>query len=191
MKLGNQKFQEILLACAAIFTALSIIMGFGPLPKKQVVFTPQIVSQAIKPTETTVVFDLEPASTTTYVNDKFEVNIVINAEKSAIVGTDLWLSYDPEVLAVSEVKPGSFFSNPQVLGEKINSPPGTIGYGIGSFEPTPGKGVVAVISFETLAPAPETNKTQVSFLKRTVVATTESKRAWTKFSTPGGYVILE
>lgn len=192
MNLSNRKFLDLLLMAGTIFAAFSIITIPYQSPLKTYERVHSLAPKVIKiPEASTAKLSLQPTSLTIQKGKRFDIDVLVDSGFNKIIGVELWLSYDPEILTVSEIAPGSFFSNPQILGKKINSSLGTLTYGIASFEPMSGKKALATISFEALIPSVEAKETEISLTNKTTVATVDQPKTQAEFSEPGRYIILK
>ncbi|MBI4089440.1 MAG: hypothetical protein HY424_01875 [Candidatus Levybacteria bacterium] len=95
------------------------------------------------------------------------INIATGTNK--VTAVQLELQYDPLILTNISVSPGSFFQNPVVLLNQIDTKTGRISYAFG-INPTDqgvaGQGTVAILNFKALT----SEKTAIIFLPKTLVA---------------------
>lgn len=103
--------------------------------------------QDIAHTTLTVSSDVQTASAAgTYQTD---INVEPNGNK--VTGVQLELSYDPKVITVTDIKPGSFFPKPTVLDKVIDTAAGkailTVGTSFGADAITD-NGQVAILTFK-------------------------------------------
>lgn len=98
-------------------------------------------------------------------------NVVINTNQNNITAVEFEIQYDPKVLSNVKVTPGTFFPNPLVLRNTIDTTKGIIHYAIAiqvTGTPQNGTGTVATISFRT---TPNTQQqSQLTFTDNTIVA---------------------
>lgn len=102
--------------------------------------------------------------------DYGEAGVSINTGENTVTAVQLELSYDPKVLSNVDLRPGSFFTKPTVLLEKIDEENGKITYALGvgvGEKGVKGSGNVAVITFTEKSGATKT--TYINFLPETVV----------------------
>ncbi len=81
----------------------------------------------------------------------YQTDVILEPNGNKVTGIQLDLTYDPKVITVTDVAPGSFFSNPTVLDKTIDTQTGkitiTIGTAFGS-DPVTETGSVAVLTFK-------------------------------------------
>lgn len=107
-------------------------------------------------------------SSTTTLNYSLPVNITTG--KNKVTAVQLELQYDPLVLTNVAVTPSSFFTDPIVLLNQIDTKTGRISYAFGvppAGQAVAGKGVVANLTFSTRAKISE--RTAIIFLPKTLV----------------------
>lgn len=110
--------------------------------------------------------------------------INISTGKNRVTAVQLELQYDPAVLTNVAVVPDSFFANPNVLLNQIDTKTGRISYAFGiglSDQAVVGKGTVANLTFSVRAGIPE--KTAIIFLPKTLVMDEEVVQSVLKAST--------
>lgn len=89
-----------------------------------------------------------------------EVNVDIQLDNSAageIRNADLYVTYDPAMLRLDTVIPGTFFSEPLEFKKRIDNTAGTLLYAIGSTKTMKGKQVIATLTFTPLVNTPSTS----------------------------------
>lgn len=111
------------------------------------------------------VLSLEPATASHNINEVFLVNITIETGTNIVAAADIDMSYDPQVLSLEEILPGTFFDSPTELRKEIGVP-GKIYYSLGSLTPKQGSGIIAIISFRGLT----AGTSSVTFDSTTIVA---------------------
>lgn len=98
------------------------------------------------------------------------IDVNIDSGINDATAVQIELSYDPKMITITDIKPGSFFENPLVLLKNINPQQGKLTYAVGispSGNPKKGIGEVAVISFITnMTPG---QKTELKTLPKTMV----------------------
>lgn len=178
----------ILLALTGVLLALGCIFWSLSFWKQT---AKQEEAAKVKPSEekelTTVTLSLNPSELTAYVGKEFTVNVLTQSEKK-LVGVDLYLSYDPQVLEVSEIKPGDFFASAQELSKNINYASGEVFYALAGLTPKAGNGVLA--SF-TLKGKLGNREGLITIDKKTQVAIQEEEKVTLKLPEVGKYNILE
>jgi len=108
------------------------------------------------------------SSSITTLNYSLPINIQTFKNKATAV--QLELQYDPEILINVTVVPGSFFANPDVLLNQIDSKTGRISYAFGiglTGQGVVGQGTVATLSFSVIAGTAK--QTAIIFLPKTLV----------------------
>ncbi|MEK7517526.1 MAG: cohesin domain-containing protein [Patescibacteria group bacterium] len=108
----------------------------------------------------------------------YSIPITISTNKNKITAVQLEMSYDPKVLTIISLSPGTFFPKPVTLLEKEDEDNGRISYAIGIAPNTPGiegEGVVATLTFQTKSQFLKT--TQISFLPKTLVTAEGSNQS--------------
>lgn len=112
-------------------------------------------------------------------------DVNLSALGNKVTGVQMVLSYDPEVLDVTDIIPGSFFSNPTVLNKDIDDEKGIINFAVvvslGEEGISVPVGTVAKILYTEKATTAAT--TIIKFLPDTVVSaqgTSESVLAQTQ-----------
>lgn len=151
----------ILLAVITIFL-LVIALNIKTQPTSQTVAKPTVVSHAY----TTLTLSQPVASSSGYQSD---VMITTNANK--ITAVQLELTYDPSLITVTDIVPGSFIQSPVVLLKKIVPETGRITYALGinlGQQPVSGSGVLATIEFTPVAG--QTKQANIDILSTTEVA---------------------
>lgn len=94
---------------------------------------------------------ISPAAVTQSIGDVFTVTVQIKTGINQVVGVQLNLSFDNLVLESLNISPGGFLDSPTELIKKIDNNTGKISYGLASFTPKEGTGVLASISFKAKA----------------------------------------
>lgn len=178
----------ILLALTGILLALACMfwsLGFWKQTAKQE------ETAKVKPSEekelTIVTLSLDPSELTSYVSKEFTVNILAQSEKK-LVGIDLYLSYDPQVLEIGKIKPGDFFTNAQELSRNINPASGEVFYALAGLTPKTGKGIIASFTFKGKLGDRESS---IFIDKKTQVAIQEEEKVTLELPEAGKYTILE
>lgn len=130
------------------------------------------------------------SSSVTTLNYSIPVNI--DASKNKVTAVQLELQYDPKMLTNVTVKPGSFFANPDILLNQIDTKTGRISYAFGAGlkdQGVIGKGTVANITFSAKAGIVE--KTAIIFLPKTLVTAEGISESVLKQTTNGLFIIGE
>lgn len=102
-----------------------------------------------------------PASTLSFstntpepeVGQEFYVYSEIDSAENHVASTELFITYDPGRLELISVVPGTFFTNPLIMGEIIDNDVGKLSYALAVPPYSPavrGKGIVAILSFKAM-----------------------------------------
>lgn len=176
-----------LLALIGIFLALVCISWSFGLWKKTV---RREEVPKVRPREeevAIVTLSLNPLELTTYGDKEFTVNILVQSEKK-LIGADLYLSYEPQILEISKIEPGGFFADAQELSKNINAVDGKVFYALMGLTPKAGKGILASFTFKGKLG----NKEALIFIEeKTQVAVQEEEKVTLILPDAGKYTILE
>lgn len=98
------------------------------------------------------------------------LDVVINAKTKEISAVQLEMQFNPQQLRVNNVQPGSFFKDPVIFLNTVDSKNGRISFALGmqpNGTPAPkGKGTVATLNFTPLSPG---QTTSIGFLSSSLV----------------------
>lgn len=94
------------------------------------------------------VLSFTPPSLNVSSGEQFDVFVSVDTSQNLALGVDLKISYDPQILEALVVEDAGFFSDPQILVNKIDNTSGLISFSIGSFSGRQGSGNIARISFK-------------------------------------------
>jgi len=122
--------------------------------------------------ENLTTLSLSPSSSQKQVGSTFALEIKINTGEK-ILGADIDLAYNPEILEVVKITPADFFANPQVLTNLIDQKEGLINLSIFSFPPQLGTATIATLTLKAIKEA--TQSTQIKFQSSTTLATIGAK----------------
>lgn len=96
--------------------------------------------------------------------------INIDTKTNKITAVQLELSFDPKVVTVTDITPGTFFDSPLELAKKIESKNGKIIYALATKPQVPGKsGLGAVATIQITTTLPKGQKTTVVFLPTSLI----------------------
>lgn len=148
--------------------------------------SPEPAPQVMAPKESieqTVLSFGQPAATasSSIGNVAYSLPINIATGSNSVTAVQLELQYDPEVLTNVSVTSNSFFKNPTVLLNEIDTKTGRITYAFGvgiQDQGMVGKGVAATLNFEARAGTPK--ETTILFLPKTLVTAEETDRSVVK-----------
>jgi hypothetical protein len=110
------------------------------------------VSLLITTTVNAATLSITPSKSSFQISDIFTVEIILDTEESATDGVDIrYLNFDPALLEVQEIQPGTLYSSTQL--NRFDNAEGTINFsqvtaGGNSFT---GSGTLATITFKALA----------------------------------------
>lgn len=90
---------------------------------------------------------ISPPSITKTVGDSFALQITVNTETNSLVAADLDINFNPQILEVTGISPGEFFTSPTEASKTINNTTGNILYALTSFTAQPGSGNLASVVF--------------------------------------------
>jgi hypothetical protein len=97
-----------------------------------------------------------------------EVDVNINSGDNKATGAQIEIQYDPKALTNVDIKPGTFFENPEVPYKKIDAKTGRITLMVGNRVGQDGKegeGPIAVLSFTKTTP----DETTINLLPESLV----------------------
>lgn len=130
---------------------ISVFYWRAQTPKPRVSALPKI-SLPLKPKKK-VSFTLNPQKQTVTAGETFVVSVNLDSKKERLDAVDVVLEFDPQVLKVSQVSEGTFFSLYPVMkveeGRVVLA--GTIGFGAEQKEGVSGQGLFAKITLTPLA----------------------------------------
>jgi len=90
---------------------------------------------------------ISPPSVTKTVGDSFVLQITVNTETNSVVAADLDINFNPQVLELTGISPGEFFTSPTEASKTINNTTGNVLYALTSFTAQPGSGNLASVVF--------------------------------------------
>jgi hypothetical protein len=153
--------------------AFKLVTMSGPTPTPRPTTTPTVFIPSNTPTDVPPPVTFTPTSSpvpsppsvdadTTlylvadppvYINDTFEVDLMIDTGKNEVVGTEVYITYDPNMIQALDVVPGSFFPDVVETVENIDAGNGritTVLHILPQATPIKGVGTLAVLSFTAL-----------------------------------------
>jgi hypothetical protein len=99
--------------------------------------------------EPATVLSLVPAQATQVEGDIFSLDIQIGTNENQVYGADLYLSFNPQVIEVLSISPGTFLTNAQELGETIiDNETGRVIYSLASLTYGQGTGILATLNLK-------------------------------------------
>ncbi len=113
---------------------------------------------SIKPFTTGAVqVNLHPRTTSTQVGQEILFDVSIDPGKFGVTGVEAHLTYSPIILRIKKIEPSSYFANPDVLINNIDSKTGVIDYAIASRKYSMNPGIAFTIVAEALSTTQETD----------------------------------
>ncbi|CAN5199546.1 hypothetical protein BH09PAT1_BH09PAT1_5720 [soil metagenome] len=163
-----------------ILLALTVILIFVAISTKQQTPTqPTSNSQTLTPTptlapgHTSLSLSPDPVTITGAGSNSATVNVLIDTGGDQVRSVQLEIAYDPKAITNVSLKPGTFFTSPNVLPiGGVNASTGRITYAVvpGSFSETKtGTGIVATITFTSLLNT-TVPSTSISLLDKSLVS---------------------
>lgn len=102
---------------------------------------------AVASAKTSLLFN--PASVTKPPGELFNLELKINTDEP-IIAADLNISFDPNIIQVVKITPGSFFPAPQILIDTIDKEKGTVAFSVFSLEEKLGNDSLLSLTLKTL-----------------------------------------
>jgi len=129
--------------------------------------SPTVTFQPEKETAfTTLRISGEPRIST--ISGVFELDVIIDTNKNEVTMTQLEFAYDPDLLRIFDILPGSFLENPNEIQKNIDEENGRISYWLGvnpNERWVQGNGILATIIFTKLG----TQSAQIDFTPKSSV----------------------
>jgi hypothetical protein len=148
-----------------------VIMVIGVGAGVYLVRQQQELREKAAPATTLSLVSTKPSS---IVGETFTVMANIDTAENALVAVDLYINFDPSILAAVDASPGDFFVNPKTIGPNIDNSLGEVYYtlfiGTG-LTPQQGTGTLARFTFE----AKSAGNSTLSFSQNTVAGATGEK----------------
>jgi hypothetical protein len=158
---------------AVYFDTFQLIDVPGPTPTPRPTSTPTVFQPTNTPTNVPPPVTFTPTSSpvpsppsvnadTTlylvanppvYLNDNFQIDLMIDTGKNEVVGTEVYITYDPNMIQALDIVPGSFFPGVVVTVKSIDSSTGKITSVLHippQDNPVQGVGTLATLSFKAL-----------------------------------------
>lgn len=82
------------------------------------------------------------------------VDVVLETGTTEVSNADLILTYDPDMLEVTVIEAGTFFTKPLLLNQAVDAETGRVSASVGSFDLASGTGVLVRLTVVPLAPGP-------------------------------------
>ncbi len=151
---------------------IAFVLSLVALYQPSAVKTNQTATAPKEPVAQTILSFGEPsiATSSSVTSLNYFLPINISTGKNKVTAVQLEIQYDPKILTNVAIVPGSFFPNPDVFLNQIDSKTGRISYafGVGLTEQgIVGQGTVATLNFSVNAGTVE--QTAILFLPKTLV----------------------
>lgn len=128
---------------------------------------------------------LDPPKKEVFLGDSFALSVV-GQTTGELMAIDLFLSYNPEVLKLEEIKPGDFFASPLEFSKDLKTP-GKIFYASGSLSPTKGKGTIATLVFK----GKKVGESELHLEKNTIAALKGKEKIEIQLPSAARYIVKE
>ena len=116
---------------------------------------------------------LEPATTTINKGDKSTYTVKLVSENTKAVAVETHFTFDPQVIKILSLEPGTLLPEPQELLRVIDTNKGTLAYALGTLKPTLATtDIVFTIHFEALTSSSNLKPPLVFDQTQTTVALT-------------------
>lgn len=135
-----------------------------------------------------VKLEISPETATLSPGETLEIRVVAESQEP-LIATDLDLTFDPNGLKVTEIKPGNFWSNPTQLTKVLDNSKGSLLYGIATLEPKAGQGIIATVKFEVQKTSTSSSTTTIKFNEGSQ-ASVQNHDVNLNLSSTGTYTIL-
>ncbi len=161
----------LLILVLAILAAVLIFVALNPVKKTVTKLAPTPTTKpSIAHTILAMTMDTDASSSSTTNSLSKSVSVTVTTGTNKIEGVQFEISYDPTILTNVTVTPGTFFTNPIILLNSVDTKNGKINYALG-IQPTAtdalsGGGTVAKISY-TMLPTSTASLTHLTFLPKT------------------------
>lgn len=154
---------------------------------------PKIEVASREPTVTTskttqASLELNPNQFSLYANEILTVSIWAESE-AKIIGIDLEIKFDPNLLEFVQIEPGKLFSQSEEINKEIDQKTGRIFYALGSFSAGKESGLLATLQFRA-KPIENTQQTTISLESPTSLAVEGFDEVEISLPILGKYTIL-
>lgn len=131
---------------------------------------------------------LNPDQLSLYANEILTVSIWAESE-AKILGVDLEIKFDPNLLEFVQIEPGKLFSQSEEINKEIVQETGHIFYALGSFSAGKESGLLATLQFQA-KPVENTQQTTISLESPTSLAVEGFDEVEISLPISGKYTIL-
>lgn len=129
-----------------LWLPLSLLVIALILAGSVVTITKNSVPKVSNPATTTETVDvkltLQPALTPVRVNEEAVYNVEVSSQNVNVIGVEAYMTYDPQILAVTALEPGEVLPQAEKLLQNIDHPNGKIAYALGTKQPKFGNGTL-------------------------------------------------
>ncbi len=133
----------------------------------------------------TTLLSFNPANITVKKGAEIFVMINIDTNEDSISAVEAVLSYNPKIIEVADITPGSFFEKASVLEKTINQKKGNVTFALGGIRAKQGKGTVAKIKIKGL----QKGRSNLSLEGSQAAAVQKSSNVLKE--TAAGYIIVD
>jgi len=130
------------------------------------------------------------ATSSSFTTSNYSLPISISTGKNKVTAVQLELQYDPSILTNVKVASGSFFPNPEVLLNQIDTNTGRVSYAFDvgfTGKGITGKGIVANVTFSVKKNTLE--KTAIVFLPKTLVTAEGTSKSALRLTVNGLFTV--
>lgn len=153
-----------------------------PEPKKT-------VSLSLVP-ETVLSLSQNPVLASTPSASYYNEDILIYSKENRINSVQLELSFDPNVITVYDILPGTFFDSPQTLLKTIDNTNGRISFATSPAQGNAsGTGLIATISFTLSRTQKIATQTSITFLPKTELSSADTLDSLLKEANSATFVV--
>lgn len=138
--------KPLLILAGVVILSIAILVLITTLSKRAKEAQKPEVTTVSKEARAQTVLSAVPSKREVRVGETFTIDVVITTGDNLVNGVELYLDYDPSILAIDEVKEGDFFSKPIPLGSSKNTAEGLILFALGSIDGKKGTGTVVKLS---------------------------------------------
>lgn len=157
-----------------------------PPPSKIKVISPEPTISTSKTIQANL--KLNPDQLSLYENEILTVSIWAESE-TKILGVDLEIKFDPNLLEFVQIEPGKLFSQSEEINKEIVQETGHIFYALGSFSAGKESGLLATLQFRA-KPIENTQQTTISLESPTNLAVEGFDEVKISLPISGKYTIL-
>lgn len=172
---------------AVIFTLLLVFAGIPAA----VLLTQQKSTEMRSKAAPSTTLTFSPSSASKAIGESFTVDATIETGGNQIVSADLIITYDPNVLDVSDIAVGTFLPGAQVIQKNINSSSGTIAFSIYTTKANAATGNGSLAKITMMGKNSGTSSLLYDASKTSLYGLAENQNVWTKNQAPASIAITE